>query len=260
PPGQTVVSFSHKFGTPGDYVLQVRLENDALDLDDTRTVVLTVKDSVPVMLVNGKPAVEVYDRATEWLYDALNPFHGGLVPRNVPARPKVVSESQFTDAALGDLTPYDCVFLCDVPRLGAGEVRRLETHLRRGGGVVFCLGPQVDLESYNRLIYRNGEGILPARLIGKQQAPEKRFFNFFAEEKSYHQPPLDAFAGERDRLSLFGARFSQYMRAELPSRSRARKVLAFMPEVSTASASAMERGNVQPLPVGDPAIIEWSRY
>ena len=55
---------------------------------------------------------------------------------------KVLSEAQFADAGLGDLTPYDCVFLCDVARLGAAEVRRLEAHLRRGGGVVFCLGPQ----------------------------------------------------------------------------------------------------------------------
>jgi hypothetical protein len=259
PPGQTALGFSHRFGTPGDYVLQVRLENDALDLDDTRTVVVTVKESVPVMLVNGKPAVEIYDRATEWLYDALNPFHGGLVPRNVPARPKIVSESQFTDAALGDLTPYDCVFLCDVPRLGAGEVRRLEMHLRRGGGVVFCLGPRVDLEAYNRLIYRGGEGVLPARLLGRQEAPEKRAFNLFAEEKAFHEPPLDAFSGERDRMSLLAARFSQYVRAELEGRGRARKVLSFMPEAA-ASSGGPERISSKPLPVGDPALVEWSRY
>ncbi|HEV3446884.1 MAG TPA: VWA domain-containing protein [Gemmataceae bacterium] len=259
-PGQSAVNFNYQFTTPGDYALQVRLENDALELDDTRSVIVTVKESVPVMLVNGKPASELYDRATEWLFDALNPFPSAQTPRNVPARPRTVTESQFADAALGDLSPYDCVFLCDVPRLGAPEVRRLETHLHRGGGVVFCLGPRVDLESYNRLLYRNGEGILPARLLGKQQAPDKRFFNFFAEEKTYHEPPLDAFAGERDRLSLLGARFTQYMRAELPSRGRARKILSFMPEVSSASASAMERGNGLPLPLGDPAVVEWSRY
>src|SRR5205814_5702852 len=112
--------------------------------------------------------------------------------------------------------------------------------------------------AYNRLLYRNGEGILPARLLGTQQAPEKRYFNFFAEEKSYHEPPLDAFAGERDRLSLLGARVSQYVRAELPPRNRARKVLAYMPEVSSDSTSAGER-NTAPLPLGDPAIGEWSR-
>jgi hypothetical protein len=259
-PGQNVVSFPHKFTTPGDYAVQVRVENDALELDDTRTVVLRVKDNVPVVLVNGKPAAEIYDRATEWLSDALNPFQGGTAPREFAARARVVTESQFADAGLGDLTPYDCVFLCDLARLDAAEVRRLEAHLHRGGGVVFCLGPRVDLESYNRLLFRNGEGLLPARLMGLQAAPERRYFNLFAEEKDYHVPPLDAFGSEQDRIGLLTARFQQYVRAELLPRSNARKILSFMPEATTVSAGATERDVGMILPVGDPAVVEWSRH
>src|SRR5436189_109665 len=81
---------------------------------------------------------------------ALNPFQKGLAPRDIPARPKVLSESQFADAGVGDLTRFDCVFLCDVARLSLAEVRRLEAHLRRGGGVIFCMGPHVDRDEYNR--------------------------------------------------------------------------------------------------------------
>ena len=44
PPGQSTVTFPHRFRTPGEYAVQVRLENDALELDDTRTVIVTVKD------------------------------------------------------------------------------------------------------------------------------------------------------------------------------------------------------------------------
>jgi hypothetical protein len=261
-PGQNTVTFPHRFRTPGDYAVQVRLDHDALDLDDTRTVVVTVKDNVPVMLVNGKPAVELYDQATEWLKDALNPFQTGLVPRDVAARPKVVSEAQFSDAALGDMTPYDCVFVCDMPQLDAGEVRRLETFLHQGGGVVFCLGPRVDLEAYNRLVYRNGNGILPARLLGRQSAPPKSYFNLFAgsDERDYKDPPLNAFTDFRDRESLRAARFRQYVRAELAPGSRARKILSFMPEASTASAGNQDRNHADPLPAGDPALVEWSRY
>jgi hypothetical protein len=264
-PGRNIVSFSHKFTAPGDYAVQVRLDGDALELDDSRTMIVTAKDNVPVMLVNGKPAAEPYDRATEWLADALNPFRQGQAPRDVSARPKVVTESQFADAALGDLTPYDCVFLCDVPRFTSSEVHRLEAHLHRGGGVVFCLGPQVDLEAYNRLLYRNGEGILPARLVGRQAAPAKRFFNFFADEDAFHEAPLAAFAGERDRASLLAARFRQYVRAEVAPRAGGRKLLAFMPEAASSSASATVKGRTglattPALPAGDPAIVESSRY
>jgi hypothetical protein len=261
-PGQNIVTFPYRFRTPGDYAVQARLDNDVLDLDDARTVILTVKDHVPVMLANGKPAAELYDQATEWLKDALNPFLAGLVPRDIAARPKVVSQAQFSDAALGDLTPYDCVFLCDMPQLDAAEVRRLETHLHRGGGVVFCLGPRVDLEAYNRLVYRNGDGILPARLIGRQSAPPKSYFNLFAgsDDKDYKNPPLNAFTDIRDRETLRSARFREYVQVELAPGGRARKVLSFMPEASTASASNQERGNTPPLPAGDPALVEWSRH
>lgn len=265
PPGRNgvPVSFKHTFTIPGEYALQVRLESDALEVDDSRSIVVTVKDTVPVMLVNGKPAPESLDQATHFLRAALNPFKG-TVPRNMPVRPRVVTEAQFADASLGDLTPFDCVFLCDVARIGSGEVRRLENHLRQGGGVVICLGPQVDLEAYNRLLYRNGEGILPGRLLGTQRAPEGRVFTFYADgDDTFRRPPVEAFAGDIDRASLLGARFRQYVRVELPSKNRARKVLSFMPEPVKPDAAPRQEADADPkvaMPVGDPAIIEWPRF
>ncbi|HEV8059984.1 MAG TPA: VWA domain-containing protein [Gemmataceae bacterium] len=260
-PGQNQVSFSHKFMAPGDYAIQVRMDADAIEPDDSRTVIVTVKDNVQVMLVNGKPAPEMYDQATDYLQAALNPFPETLSPKNIPARPHMVTESKFADAALGDLSAYDCVFICDVARMGTGEVRRLEAHLERGGGVIFCMGPQVDIEAYNRIVYRNGEGILPARLLSMQAAPEKDIFRLFAEEKSFHVPPLEAFAADRDRNSLLSARFRQYMRVELPQRGQARKILSFMPEISPPSPSAVidRIPKAAPLPVGDAALVEWPR-
>lgn len=262
-PGQQTVSFDYRFSTPGEYVVQVRLEHDALELDDSRTVVVTVKDTVPVMLVNGKPAADVYDQATEWLQDALNPYRGGPIPRNVPARPRILSEAQFADAGLGDLTAYDCVFLCDVARLGMAEIHRLEAHLRRGGGVVFTLGSHVDLEAYNRLLYRNGEGLLPAQLKGRQTEPKHHAFSFLIdqEEKAFAEPPLQAFSRAADRVSLYGARFRQYLRAELEPKGRARKVLGFKPEMTTVERGASGvTEEAKALPVGEPALIEWTRY
>src|SRR5262249_14887250 len=158
-------------------------------------LIVTVKDTLPVMLVNGKPAAEEYDRATGYLRDALQPVENRTGLAESPVRVKVISETQFSDAALGDLTSYDCVFLCDVARLSAAEVRRLEMHLKRGGGVIFCVGPRVDVEAYNRLLFKNGEGVLPARLLGAQRATQERPFLLFADEDSLKLPPMAAFAG-----------------------------------------------------------------
>jgi hypothetical protein len=260
--GQNTVSFPYKFPGPGDYVVQVRLENDALDLDDARSAVVTVRSTVPVMLVNGKlvdgrPMGRLADDATEWLRIALNPFDTPAAPGNFPARPKVVTENEFNDAGAGDLTPFDCVFLCDVKQFTPAEVRRLETHLRRGGGVVFCLGDHVDLGAYNDLLDKNGTGILPAKLLGKQSATANTFFHLSADERAFQSPPLDAFADDNDRVSLLLPRFRQYVRAELPPPAKgARKVLSFMPASSLAGKPG-DTKEVERLPVGDPAMVEW---
>lgn len=251
-PGQTkTISFKHKFAAAGEHAVQVRLESDDLELDNLRTVIVAVKDSVPVMLVNGKPAVEPFDRATEFLRHALNPYQKGQAPRDIPARPKVVSESQFADAGVGDLTPFDCVFLCDVPRLSVSEVRRLEAHLRRGGGVIFCMGPHVDRDEYNRLLHRGGKGILPAALKEVRQAPDKQPFLFYADEESYKKAPLDAFAADNDRTSLLYARFRQYVITE--PNERVSRVLSFMEEKTDVRPEATEKTKG-----GDAAILAWN--
>src|SRR5262249_49091530 len=197
--GVNTVSFSYKFPSPGDYAAQVKLDNDSLEPDDARSAVVTVKNAVPVMLVNGKlvegkPQGKLADEATEWLRLALNPFDTTPgTPGPLPARPKVLTEKEFNDAGAGDLTPYDCVFLFDVKQFTPSEIRRLDARVRRGGGVVFCMGNQVDPGAYNDLLYRNGTGLLPAKLLGKQAAAPNTYFHFAADEKAYQKPPLDAF-------------------------------------------------------------------
>jgi hypothetical protein len=271
-PGANAINFVHKFPSVGEYAVAVRIEGDHLTPDDSRAIVLSVKDSLQVMLVNGKPAAEPYDRATEWLLDALNPYPNETAPRNVIARPKVVTEAEFADAALGDLSRYECVFLCDVAQLTGGEIHRLETHLRRGGGIVFCLGAHVDLEAYNRLLYRDGDGILPARLVGRERTAAKEFFNLSADEAAFRGPPLAAFTSEQDRASLFSARFREYIRADPTPRGQPRLVLTFRPETSQSkdgesSQVPSERARARedaPRSQGSkaalPALVDWPRH
>ncbi len=249
----TPVTFKYKFPAPGDYVLQVQVQHDGLELDDVRSAVVTVKNTIPVMLVNGKPAVEVYDRATEWLRTALNPFDDGPVPASVAARPKVLSESQFADEGLGDLTGFDCVFVCDVPRLSLAEVRRLEGHVRRGGSVIFCMGDRVDLGSYNEMLYRDGRGLLPARLLGKQQATPGWQFQLAIDADADREDPLKPFRSTAARERLLAARFGEFVQAEPVSRAGPRRVLNFAP----VAVPGREAATKTTPPPGGPAILEW---
>lgn len=244
------VTFTYKFPTPGDYVLLVQAAHDDLELDDMRSAVVTVKNTVPVLLVNGKPAVEAFDRASEWLRVALNPYDEGTAPPTVPARPKVISQSQFADEGLGDLTPYDCVFLCDVPRFSRAEVRRLENHVRRGGSAVFCLGPNVDLGSYNDMLYRDGKGVLPARLIDYAKANSGYNFQLAMDTDADREDPLKPFRSDSAREYLLAARFRQFVQTEPAARAGPRRVLSFVP------AAIPGRPKASPLS-GGPALLDW---
>lgn len=257
PPGERVtIRFDKlRFDTPGTYALQVRAEGDALGPDDACSFVLTVKDTIPILLVNGKPAADRYERATEYLRLALNPFPPGRERRIFPLRPKVINQAEFADLADAELARYDAIYFCDVSHFGPGDLRRLETHLRRGGGVVFALGDQAarNLDVYNAQLFRDEHGLLPAKLFKKVQAPAEHHFYFHAEEEAYREPPLKAFSDEEDRNSLRFARFKAFVEAKV-AEGKARIVLSFMPEV-------LNRAKVKEdttLPKNAPALVEWN--
>src|SRR5204862_4473248 len=103
--GHTNVPFPYRFPAAGDYAVQVRIDHDALEIDDTRSAVISVKDTIPVLLVNGKPARIEIERATETLKTALNPYKEGA-QSEVVFRPKVLTEDDFKKENLGRLAPY----------------------------------------------------------------------------------------------------------------------------------------------------------
>ncbi len=256
--GNNPVSLSYRFDTPGDWVVQMSIEGDALDLDDSRSMVLRVRDSVPVLLVNGKPAADPYDQATEYLYDALNPYQDRQPPADAPLRPKKLSATDFSDAGLGDLSAADCVFLCDVPRFTLAEARRLEAHVLRGGGLVFFLGPNVDLASYNDVLYRNGQGLLPARLLGRQKAPKGHHFRFQAEDREWKQQPLEIFDKQvTHRQNLLETSFQEFVRTEAPPPSvgvAPRRILSFLTALDRSeSGKPIEATAYQ----REAALLEW---
>jgi hypothetical protein len=140
---ETAVRFTHRFVDPGGHTVAVRAGGDRLEVDNTRRLVVRVRDEVRVLCVAGRQGDAKY------VADALNPE-----PEDGSAlRPIVVSEG---DLAELELTPYDCIFMCNVAQLSAGEAERLRRYAERGGGVVFFLGDRVLAEQYNALAAPRG--------------------------------------------------------------------------------------------------------
>jgi len=142
------------------------------------------------------------------------------------------------------------VFLCDVPRLSLAEVRRLENHVRRGGSAVFCLGPNVDLAAYNDMLYRDGKGLLPARLTDHAKANSGYEFQLALDADADREDPLKPFRSESAREYLLAARFRQFVQAEPAPHASPRRVLSFVPVAIPGQPKA------SPLS-GGPAILDW---
>lgn len=259
PAGQDVtVSFAvdgaGRFRVPGLHLLRVRIvESDNLPADDSRILAVRVRDGLPTLLVNGRPAADPLRRASEYLQEALDP--GGLKLPGNPARPRTLSLSEFADPTLGDLSAVDCVFLCDVPTITPAEVARLEAHLKRGGGVVIGLGPNAadNRELYNRLLYADGTGLLPGPLLGVRAADgaDDPGFRLAADEPAYRRPPLAAFRDDNARAGLTGVPFRKYVRLDAPADGKARRLLSFVPAAPRPEPT---------LEKPEPAVVEWPRH
>jgi hypothetical protein len=254
---QVRVPFEYTFPDPGDYIVQAEVDRDGLEADDARRVLVTVKDKAPVLLVNGKPAAQAYDQAAEYVRTALNPFSDETAAReaHVIARPKIITETQFADEGLGDLTPYDCVFLCDVPRFTEAEARRLLTHVRRGGGVVVAVGDRVDPAAYNDVLYRAGLGILPARLVETQTDTEDYTYQFNLDSEMEREPAFKAFTESRPREMLLKASFHKFLRAEPAVKGGPRTLMSFAAALLPGKdpEGKLKSGR----PSGGPALLEW---
>lgn len=216
PGQQDSIRLPYEFTKPGTYAVQVQIGDDDLKPDNSRTTIVTVKETIPVLLINGKPAVNRFETATEYLKLALNPFTDGPIPKFIPFRPKVITPGEFGNISENALAEYDAIFLCDVNELSLGQIHRLENHLKRGGGVVISMGKEAgaNLKFYNDELYKNGQGLLPAQLLGTVQAPKEQHFGPSARGDAWSAPPLKVFADVLYRQSLMSVRFQNFVQVK----------------------------------------------
>ena len=74
PGSSDTLTFSYRFPTPGPHVIEVRADIDDDLADDNRLVhVVDVLDRLPVLLIDGRPAPRLLDRAGGFLQLALDP-------------------------------------------------------------------------------------------------------------------------------------------------------------------------------------------
>ncbi|MFN0056477.1 MAG: BatA domain-containing protein [Planctomycetales bacterium] len=224
---EVVEDFSHLFAAGGEHRVLVRLQNDALPLDDQRWLAVPVKERLRVLCVSGRGGNSASRQGSGFLELALAPFADGPRLSTGGVRgliePTVISEGELLGL---ELAQYDCVFFCDVPLFTDREARLIETYLRGGGGVVWCLGGQVASDNYNQALYRDGAGILPARLEEVRGDPVQRPESFGFDPGEFTHPLINVFQGNPD-AGLETTQTYAYYRVTVPPGGRSKTALWF---------------------------------
>ncbi len=236
PGGQATALFEYRFDTPGDRVVEVRLANDLLSIDNHRWLSVGVKEQLRVLCVNGQPASAARRSGTEYLALALSPA-SDQNDRSI-VRVDVVLESALVES---DLSAYDAVFLVNVAQFTQTEGGVLASYLKRGGGLVVFLGDQVQSESYNRVLGNqamSGERLLPVTLGAVAAAGQYQF-----NPLEYRHPIVEPFRNQ-EQAGLITTPIQRYVQLDTTGHDRAQVVLAFDSGESAVVEAPVHRGRV----------------
>lgn len=250
-PGQTrVITLSTQFARAGTHMLEARLvgrARDALVEDDARFLSVDVRESVPVLLVDGQPGTTLLTGQAGFLATALAP--GGVsrgrrtvaAATGTPVVPTVVTSSELPSQPLSQ---YDIVALCNVGQLTEAEWNRLEEFVRGGGGLMIFAGDLVDPENYNRMGYADGEGLLPGtieRSVAASGSSEPSpGVGIDAESLT---SPITAEFADYPTSSLFLARILRYMPISVEA-SQAEVVARYSNQDAALVISPFGKGHV----------------
>ena len=136
-------------------------------LDDRRDHVVEVLDAIRVLRVRGQPFPSpAGDQAGATMPDALSaalaPFAsaGRDGPDLADVHTVAVADWDIADVA----SQFDVVVIDDVPAISEAQAEALEQFVYGGGGLLLAPGASSRIEEYNRLLYRDEDGLMPALL------------------------------------------------------------------------------------------------
>lgn len=133
------------------------IPRDSLPIDDTRYFVLSEREGLNVLIVDGDPREDARLSETYYLARAAE-----TISEVTGARITVKDNDSFLDE---ELSGYGMVFLANVGDLTAASAKGLNDFAAGGGTVVIFTGERVRASSYNALL----KDLLPAELVTEDE-------------------------------------------------------------------------------------------
>ncbi len=186
--GRAVVKLPYRPAEPGMHILglQTRGQNDAMAWDDTREFAVDVADQIRVLVIGRDPpdarGMPPTRSAAFFAMAALAPYETAG-PRAIPWAVKPTYRATDQAGTALDLQEYSAVFLCDVPQVSESLAAALTAYARgnpgrRGGRIVWMLGPNVNAQAYNAVLLGAGRNLLPAPLAQPVITPKAMPLNW----------------------------------------------------------------------------------
>lgn len=155
-PGRAATTFHFALEGPGDHTGFVAIAPDPLEIDNRRYFIISVREKIPVLCVDGDPSEDPGPPETFFLAAALSPAGPATLPNPIDLRIIPSGDLESTD-----LEPYAIVILANVGDITPESAERLKTRLSAGGGLIIFPGDRVRPDAYAQLF---GDAALPARL------------------------------------------------------------------------------------------------
>jgi len=247
PNGEALVEFEHSFPALGHFLARIVIEPDALPQDNAAQAILTVTDSIPVLLVEGDWQADSTRRETFYL-QSLFASSGNRSPwvKATAIRPHDLQEEALRDQQI--------LFLCNVSTLTPRQWTMLRKFVHDGGGLVIAPGDKSLPAELNAVDNKESVPFLPARL--KQivnEASVNSETGVTIDSSTLEAPWLQRFRQENG-VDLTRTRFQKWHRLE-PIIPQSPLTDPALPAAEAASSDS-EPQILARLSQGDPWLIQ----
>lgn len=210
------LEFEYRFPKAGEYLVEVLVEGDDHRVDNRRLYLCKVAQDLRVLILDdAAPA----DNGSDTFLGGESLFLARAI--RPPGHPGMEKVSHFEAKTIHplrlsyeNLSTYAVVVLTGTARLNEGMVSQLERYVADGGALWLFLGDTVNLYDYNKLLFKDGKGLLPCRLLERATVPpeaEQRVFPRYGETAHPALLQFARLAGNPD------AAFSRYVNLEVPA-------------------------------------------